>query len=100
MGRAQGNGAVPFPGRRVTAVRPWLFDGHTEYEIREYLGDETVVAYRYVVSDELAVPVDWLWDELEHEFRGYLSATAGGHLSGDEETRTPSNRPSDRAVRF
>lgn len=71
---SQGNGAVPFPGRRVETVTDGPYANMKTYEIREYLGNETVVTYRLIFNT--SVPESFIWEEMEHEFRRYVAEGA------------------------
>jgi hypothetical protein len=73
---AIGDGALPFPGRRVETMEddPYivsttngLFDSRRVYEIREYLGDGTVFTYRLILPAFLDEA--WCWAEMEMRFR-------------------------------
>jgi hypothetical protein len=68
---SQGNGALPFPGRRVESVTKGPYANMKTYEIREYLGNETVVSYRLIFN--VSVPESFIWKEMEHEFRRYVT---------------------------
>jgi hypothetical protein len=66
----EGNGAVPFPGRRVETASPYGFQGMIRYEIREYLGNETVVSYVQMMPG--ALDPAYAWRVMEAEFMAYL----------------------------
>lgn len=65
-----GNGVLPFPGRRVEATTPGPFANMVTYEIREYLANEMVVSYRLIFPKE--VPAANCWRVMEDKFRGYV----------------------------
>lgn len=65
-----GNGALPFPGRRVESTTKGPFANMVTYEIREYLGNEMIVSYRLIFRSD--IPESAVWAEMEREFRAYL----------------------------
>ena len=65
-----GNGAVPFPGRRVESVTPGPFANMKTYEIREYLGNETIVSYRLIWRTDVSESA--VWARMEEEFQAYI----------------------------
>lgn len=64
-----GNGSLPFPGRRIEFSELGPF-GRVRYEVREYLGNETVVSYVKLYPEGVPTSVAWEW--IEEEFRDYL----------------------------
>lgn len=73
----EGNGALPFPGRRVESTYPG-FSGMV-YEIREYLGNEMIVSYREAFSNHLPHFRDESarWRYVEARFLEYLEDPRG-----------------------
>jgi hypothetical protein len=69
---SEGNGALPFPGHRVESSSPGPYANMIRYEIREYLGNETIVSYVLMIPKD--VPASWAWREMEERFNEYLWA--------------------------
>lgn len=65
-----GNGALPFPGKRVEIAIPGPFATMKTYEIHEYLGNETVTSYRLIFHEK--IPESTVWPILEREFLYYV----------------------------
>jgi hypothetical protein len=70
-----GNGAVPFPGRRVQRCTRGPYKSMKTYELHEYLGNETVVSYRLIFNNTL--PEDIAWMIMENDFRSYILEALG-----------------------
>ncbi len=68
----EGNGAMPFPGRRVEFSYPSEFISGVVYEVREYLGNDMVVSYREVFPDGLRIPESMRWAIMRERFDEYL----------------------------
>lgn len=69
-----GNGALPFPARRVEMIYPSKELLGDVYEVREYLGNETVVAYREVFTTALQewIPVEERWAIVRSKLAYYI----------------------------
>jgi len=70
MDLSQGNGALPFPGRRVE-VRTEEEYG-VAYEIREYLGCEVIASWRQIFPRGVNVPESTYWTVMEQGFNHYM----------------------------
>ncbi len=66
----EGNGALPFPGRRVETCCELPMG--TMYEIREYLGNDMVVSYKEIISDSYGLTESQAWAFVENRFQNYL----------------------------
>jgi hypothetical protein len=66
----QGNGALPFPGRRVESKTEERYGDL--YTITEYLGNDMAVSYRQIIDPAIPAPEAAKWAWMEREFRNYL----------------------------